>query len=113
VGFASAVADMEGRRSGRHLLVVSAAMKAHEDMSDRTVWSSSATNELLTAARRAALEDARARGLVKSTRVGNRYEVGRVGVSFCLGKQKTVKLSCLLQDLFFTIHHEHSSMSLS
>jgi hypothetical protein len=108
VGFESAVADMEGRRSGRHLLVVSVAMKAHEDMSDRAVWNSSARSELLTAARRAALEDARARGLVKSTRVGNRYESGPGWRELLSGEeQKAVKLSYLLQDLFFTIHHEH------
>jgi hypothetical protein len=79
---------MEGRRSGRHLLVVSVAMKAHEDMFGQIGRSSSVRSELLTVARMAALEDARARGLVKSTRAGNRYEVGRTGVSVCLGKSK-------------------------
>jgi hypothetical protein len=105
VGFESAVAGMAGRRSGKHLPVVSVAMKAHEDMFDRTVWSSSARSELLTVARRAALEDARARGLVKSTRVGNRYESGPGWRELLSGEeQKAVKLSCLLQDLFLVLH---------
>lgn len=86
-GFESAAAaDMAGRSLGRHLLVSSAATRAHEDTTDRTGWSSSERSEMLAAARRAALE--LREGRVKSRGSGIDTRVGRAGVSVGLGKEQ-------------------------
>ena len=56
MGCESAAAGMEERSLGTHPQVASVEMRAHEGMSGPTGKSSYVKNELLAAARRAALE---------------------------------------------------------
>ena len=99
-----------------HLLVASVGMRAHEDTSGPTGKSSSVRNELSTAARRAALE--------RCAREGSReVDEGRASIrewaaaaawrERSLVRGKTLKLSCLLQDLFFSFHYGNHHLMMS
>lgn len=104
-----------------HLRVVSVGMRVHEDTGGPTGTNSSARRKVSTAARRAALE--------RWAREGSReVDEGREsirewaalgwagGVSACWSgeeKGKTLKLSRLLQDLFFSFHYENHHLMMS
>ena len=100
---------MEEKSLGKHLRVASVGMKVREDISDPTGKSSSVRNELSTVARRTALERCAQGSREVDEGRESRYESGPplAGVSArWSGERKTLKLSCLLQVLIFTFHHE-------